>query len=611
MHDLFIKQVLRTPDAIALIDDEGKLSYIELFALVSALHQRLLSEHIQLQEPVIVRIPKGRWQLVATTAIMMAGGAYLPLETSWPQERCTKVIRKSGCRLALVIDSKDVPEGIAHINISEQSLQCSEPQATAVAFTSVQKPSDLAYIIFTSGSTGEPKGVAIEHRSAVNTLLDINNKYEVTANDRILAVSALSFDLSVYDLFGLLACGGCIVFPSHEKAMDPTHWAQLIEQHQVTLWDTVPASVELLVEQFDFLGRSSTAPIRNVMMSGDWIDPALPRRIWNTFKGANAISMGGATEGSIWSIFYRITQDTSGWKSVPYGKPLANQSFHILNDNLQQVPPGVVGELFIGGVGVAREYYGDPELSAYRYIYHKGLGQRLYRTGDMGRYMTDGNIEFMGRVDDQVKINGFRIETGEIEQQLSALDDVYTCLVTVNKLESGMTSLVAYLQLNKHSNFDESNITEHVREQLSANLPAYMIPQFVLLIEKWPLTANGKVDKKSLPKPDVTSLLTPYEAPETVLEKQITEIWAQLLKLDLSTIGVNNNFMELGGNSLLVIRMTAKIEQQIGAKLELRQVYEHPTIRRLCKLLDINRKQQSIAEQLNDLDDDGIEEVSL
>ena len=611
MHDLFIKQTQLTPDAVALIDDEGELTYSQLFGLVAALHQHLLSHNIALQEPVIVRMPKGRWQLVATTAIMMAGGAYLPLETSWPDERCNKVIRKSGCRLALVMDDKDAPQDIEHLNVDKLSLQCADPLAAARDFVSVQKPADLAYIIFTSGSTGEPKGVAIEHRSAVNTLLDINNKYGVTAADKVLAVSALSFDLSVYDLFGLLAIGGCIVFPSHDRAMEPAHWASLIEEHQVTLWDTVPASVELLVEQFDFMGRPSTAPIRNVLMSGDWIDPALPQRIWSTFEGANAVSMGGATEGSIWSIYYRINEDTSGWKSVPYGKPLANQSFHILNENLQQVPPGVVGELFIGGVGVAREYYGAPDLTAYRYIQHPGLGQRLYRTGDMGRYMSDGNIEFMGRVDDQVKINGFRIETGEIEQQLSVLDDVYACLVTVNKLESGMNTLVAYVQLNKDSGLDEGTMTEQFREQLSANLPAYMIPQFFVLIEKWPLTANGKVDKKSLPKPDLSSLLTAYEAPATDTEQQMTEIWAQLLNVDVQTVGVNTNFMELGGNSLLVIRMTAKVEQQLGTKLELRQVYEHPTIRRLCELLDVSNKRQSIAEQLDDMDDDSVEEISL
>jgi acyl-coenzyme A synthetase/AMP-(fatty) acid ligase/acyl carrier protein len=385
----------------------------------------------------------------------------------------------------------------------------------------------------------------------------------------------------------------------------------LIEKYQVTLWDSVPTSVALVVEQLDFAKRQSTAPIRNILMSGDWIDPALPKRIWESFTNTNAISMGGATEGSIWSIYYRITQDSTGWKSVPYGKPLANQSFYVLNDHLRQVPPGVVGELFIGGIGVAREYYAAPELSNSRFIYHQGLKTRLYRTGDMGKYLEDGNIQFMGRVDDQVKINGFRIETGEIEQQLNLLPDVFSSLVTVHKLESGVVALVAYVQLEKNNGLSESSATAMFRSTLSDILPYYMVPKFFVLIDKWPLTANGKVDKKSLPVPSSSVWLSNYETPSTKIEILLSELWAQLLNIDKDIIGIHHNFMDVGGNSLLVIRMIAQLESSLAIKLDLKTVYSNLTINSLGELISNSQAVNDLVQEYHQMSEDQVEEISL
>jgi amino acid adenylation domain-containing protein len=436
----------------------------------------------------------------------------------------------------------------------------------------------LAYVIFTSGSTGTPKGVAIEHAAAVNTCIDINQRYAIDHNDKVLAVSALSFDLSVYDIFGVLAVGGEVIFPAPDKAADPRHWAELVETHGITLWDTVPASADLLATHYELEGRVSAAPVRTIMMSGDWIHPALPKRLWNVFPGANTWSLGGATEASIWSINYPITEDTSGLKSVPYGMPLANQSFHVLDKNLRQVPVGVIGELFIGGRGVARCYYGDAERTAKSFIRHEQLG-RLYRTGDMGRYMADGNIEFIGRVDHQVKIRGFRIELGEIEAVLSRNEAVEKVIVEVRGTGNDKY-LAAYVVPMNGQEVDIAALKQAAR----AALPTYMLPAAYVILETLPLTANGKVDKKALPEPG-NQLLADYVAPSTETEATLAAIWRQLLG-STREIGMTENFFEAGGNSLLAMQILYRVQDRLGCRLEIADVFSYQTIAQLAKFID-------------------------
>ncbi len=468
LSDLFVQQVIKTPDEIAIVDhptgeieDARETCYDQLFIAAYRLMLLLTHHNVQPEELVAVRLPRGRDQVIATLAIMMSRGAYLPLETHWPDERCAGVLKQAGSRFMIVSDEQDglLMDGLTLLNLNDPMLLTNIPSydvadVVGIALDYLEDasgrpdPNQLAYVIFTSGSTGTPKGVAIEHRSAVNTILDINAVYQVDDLDKVLAVSALSFDLSVYDLFGLLAVGGQIVIPADDKAQEAEHWLELIDYHGVTLWDTTPASAVLLVEQLK--DQESDAPIRHFMLSGDWIPPNLPKRLWHAFPGCEVHSMGGATEGSIWSIHYLIESDTSERKSVPYGRPLANQSFYILNSQGEMCPLGVPGELHIGGIGVARCYYGDEARTNASYFWHDGLQQRLYKTGDLGRYLTNAQgepdvIEFIGRVDNQVKIRGYRIETGEIEAAINSHDDIYTCVVGATGETSETKQLVAWI----------------------------------------------------------------------------------------------------------------------------------------------------------------------
>ncbi len=328
--------------------------------------------------------------------------------------------------------------------------------------TSVQKTTDLAYVIYTSGSTGNPKGVMIDHRGAVNTILDVNQRFEVTEHDRILALSALNFDLSVYDIFGLLAVGGAVVMPAPEGGRDPSHWAELMNEHKVTLWDTVSALMQMLVEHHAGGGGTCTAELppastlRLVMMSGDWIPLDLPDRIRGVWPNTRVIGLGGATEASIWSICYPIANIDPAWKSIPYGKPMVNQSFQVLNKNLEPCPVWVAGSLYIGGIGLALGYWKDSEKTKTSFITHPRSGERLYKTGDLGRYMPDGNIEFLGRADFQVKIQGYRIELGEIESHLLKHADIDKAIVTAVG-ETLHKQLIAYIVPKQQQNQDDEN----------------------------------------------------------------------------------------------------------------------------------------------------------
>jgi amino acid adenylation domain-containing protein len=309
----------------------------------------------------------------------------------------------------------------------------------------VQGADDLAYVIYTSGSTGRPKGVMIDHRGAVNTILDVNHRFHVEPGDRVLALSSLSFDLSVYDVFGILAAGATIVMPDASGRRDPAHWTDLVARREVSIWNTVPALMQMMVEYLSGLSRRLPGSLRLVLLSGDWIPVNLPARIGELAPGASVVSLGGATEASIWSILYPVDQVDPAWPSVPYGKPMRNQTFHVLDHNLEPRPTWVPGELYIGGAGLAHGYWRDEARTEASFVTHPRTRERLYRTGDLGRYLPDGNIEFLGRQDLQVKIRGHRIELGEIEVALLDHPAVSAGVVAAVGDPRGDRQLVAYV----------------------------------------------------------------------------------------------------------------------------------------------------------------------
>lgn len=395
---------------------------------------------------IAVYSEKGVNQVIATLAVMQAGYAYLPLHVEWPYARCMEILEQASCQTVLI--SRSSYEKLqTEIKLSA-SIEwfviedCLEKSIEPMTNWPDVDPDAIAYVIFTSGSTGKPKGVTINHRGAVNTIEAVNKRFNISASDHILALSELSFDLSVYDIFGLLAVGGCIVFPKQTQSKSPKAWHQAVIDYGVTIWNTVPQLASLLVDEASSR-QNSLNTLRVMLMSGDWIPTGLPSRIKSVASDCKVMSLGGATEGSIWSIWYEINTVDIKWNSVPYGTAMPNQSMHVLNKALEVCPIGVSGEIYIGGEGVAVSYWQQPELTAERFIEHPVYG-RLYKTGDLGRWHQKNYIEFMGRNDFQVKINGYRVELEEIAAKITTLNGIQQAFVKVQK-SAGRELLVAYL----------------------------------------------------------------------------------------------------------------------------------------------------------------------
>lgn len=432
------------PDAVAVIADDGELSYGEVVAGARRLARHLIALNTAPGTLVGVVIDRVRAQVPAVLGVTLSGAAYLPIDPQWPAARRAQVLEQGGVRVVVTTprlrDEAAWPTGIQLVTLDDIEVR----EQSAGPLTAGPSPEDLAYVIFTSGSTGHPKGVMIDHRGAANTIQDINERFQVGPADRVLALSSLSFDLSVYDIFGTLAAGAAVIMPAPGRAHDPEHWSALVEGHGVTIWNSVPALMRVWLDAPAPAVAEST--LRVVLLSGDWIPVSLPDAIRASHPRAQVISLGGATEASIWSVMFPIGGVPPEWSRIPYGKPMANQTLHVLDGRLQPCPVWTVGEIFIGGIGVAKGYWADPVRTAERFIVHPTSGECLYRTGDLGRYLPGGDIEFLGREDTQVKINGFRIELDEIAAVLCRQPGVGEAIITVDtNPATDHRQLVAYL----------------------------------------------------------------------------------------------------------------------------------------------------------------------
>ncbi|WP_158581589.1 non-ribosomal peptide synthetase [Actinomadura spongiicola] len=413
LSDGVFARAAERPGAPAVIAVDRTLTYGELARRAETLAADLIAAGLGRGDVVGVSLPKGWRQIVAVLAVTRIGAAYLPVDPGLPEERRRWLVESSGATIVL----RDVPD------------ETGAPVTGPVLGDARPRPEDLAYILYTSGSTGTPKGVAVSHRAALNTCVDIVERFAIGPNDRVLGVSSLSFDLSVFDIFGVLGVGGVLVLPDPTRRADPAHWTDLVDEHGITLWNSVPALMELVVDHVERTGSPKTLPFGRVLLSGDWIPVSLPDRLRALAPDAWVVSLGGATEAGIWSIAYPIERVDPSWESVPYGRPLRNQWFEVLNERFEPCPTWVTGELFIGGVGLAEGYWRDPDRTLAQFVSHPGDGRRLYRTGDLGRYLPDGTIQFLGRHDHQVKVGGHRIELGEIEHALRAAPGVGDAVV--------------------------------------------------------------------------------------------------------------------------------------------------------------------------------------
>lgn len=583
LHSLFVAQAALRPLQTAVIDSRRRLTYAELDKYTNRVARYLRQAGTSVNSLVAVVMEKGWEQVVGVLGILKAGGAYLPIDPSLPKDRLWYLLENSNVELVLTqswLDEIVWPPQVQRLCL-DQIDDDDRFNLDSNYLPSIQTSQDIAYVIYTSGSTGLPKGVTIDHRGAVNTILDINKRFNVTADDRIFAISSLSFDLSVYDIFGALAAGSTIVLPDASAIRDPKHWLEVIEREQVTVWNSAPPLMKLLVE-------SETLPstLKLILLSGDWIPLSLPEQIKAQRADVKIISLGGATEASIWSIFYPIETLKPHWSSIPYGRPLSNQTFYVLDEKLEPCPTWVTGHLYIGGIGLARGYWQDEKKTAASFIKHHRTGERLYRTGDLGRSKPNGDIEFLGREDFQVKIRGYRIELGEIEAALTQHPEIKAVVVTAIEDSKSEKQLVAYIVANSAIPISQ------IRQFLQQKLPEYMIPSVFIPLDSLPITSNGKLDRKALPQPQQNNCnhTVNFVAPCDIIEMKLVQIWKEVLNIK-EHVSVTDNFFDLGGNSISAVRLMSQIQKRFGDVLPLSTLFQQGTIQLLAQQL---RQQQPI-----------------
>ncbi|MGK5637195.1 amino acid adenylation domain-containing protein [Streptomyces sp. URMC 126] len=573
----------------AVIAPGRTLSRRELDERAAALADHLTGLGVAPGRPVAVVMHKGWEQVVAVLGILRAGAAYLPVDAGLPPRRVARLLAAAEATVAVTRPGTEIPAGLRQVVVDERP-----PTPPARRAEVPVDPDAPAYVIFTSGSTGEPKGVVIPHAGAVNTVDDINRRFRVGERDRVLGLSSLGFDLSVYDIFGVLGAGGALVLPAPEDARDPARWAGLLAAHGVTVWNTVPALMELLTEHTERRGRKLPDSLRLVLLSGDWIPLSLPDRIRAVSPGEpQIISLGGATEASVWSIAHPVDRVSPTWRSIPYGTPLRNQTFHVLDEQLRPRPDHVTGELYIGGAGLAAGYWRDEKRTAERFPVHPETGERLYRTGDLGRYLPDGTLEFLGREDLQVKIGGHRIELGEIEAVLARHEAVRAAVAAAVGPERGARRLVAYVvpQLP-----DRPPAADELRAFAARHLPSYMVPGRFVTLETLPLSPNGKVDRAALPEP-AQPAETAAEPPANERERALAGAWASVLPPG-TVIGRHDDFFEAGGDSLLGVRVLARAAQE-GLHLTPQEFFAHRTVAEqaaLARTAPANEAPQGLVE---------------
>ena len=575
LHELFEEQVERTPNAVAIDCAGRRLTYHELNSSANQLAHRLRDCGVGPDVLVAICVGRSPELIVGILGILKAGGAYLPLDAEHPRERLAFLLQDAAAPVLLTQSSllPLMPNHGAQVICVDADLPSIAAQSRA---NPVRKsvPHNLAYVLFTSGSTGKPKGVAIEHRSAVAFVAWAHQVFSPSDLAGVLAATSVGFDLSVFEMFAPLACGGKMILAPNVLALSTLAAAQ-----DVTLLNTVPSAIAELIAQGEI-----PASVRTVNLAGEPLSQHLVREIYSHTKAQRVLDLYGPTESTIYATYALRTPD--GPQTI--GRPIANTRVYILDRHRQLVPVGVAGEIHIGGDGLARGYLNRPELTTERFIPDPfgAAGSRLYKTGDLARYLPDGNVEFLGRLDHQVKLRGFRIELGEIETALLQLPGVHEAVVVAREDDPGDKRLVAYVVPQSGAAICITALCD-VAKRL---LPQYMVPSAFLVLEKLPLTPNGKLDRKALPVPAARDMATEAVAPRTPIEELLVGIWESVLGVE--QVGIHDNFFELGGHSLLAMRVISRLRDQFAIDLPVRSLFESPTVAELGARIERMRSQE-------------------
>ncbi|MFW9259422.1 amino acid adenylation domain-containing protein [Nostoc sp. CALU 546] len=577
IHQLFEEQVKRSPDALALISQSEQLSYRQLNQRVNQLAHYLQKLGVTTETLVAICLERSPEMVVGILAILKAGGAYIPLDPNYPLERLSFMLSDS--QAAVLITQQEI---LTKLPESSAKIICLDIHEHEIAQESLENPintakaESLAYIIYTSGSTGTPKGVLGTHRGTVNGLHWLWKTYPFTPGEVCCQKTAISFVDSVWEIFAPLLQGIATVIISNATVKEPQLFIQTLADNKVTRIILVPSLLRLLLDTYSHLTRN-LSQLKLWIASGEALSLELVQTFQTVVPFAKLINLYGSSEVSANVTYYDTSLLPDNLNSVPIGRPIDNTLVYVLNKHLQLTPPGIIGELYTGGDGLAKGYLHRPELNQERFIDHPFIpGKKLYKTGDLARYLSDGNLEYFGRRDDQVKIRGFRVELGEIAAAIAQHKDVRECIIIVHDAPEGDRRLIAYLVT------DNQDIAAQLLPDLQQKLPSYMIPATFVVLDALPLTPNGKVDKQALSTDKIihSNIRQSFVAPRNFTELALVKIWENLL--NSNPIGVTDNFFDLGGHSFLAVRLMAQIQDKFGHNLPLSTLFENPTIEKLA-----------------------------
>jgi amino acid adenylation domain-containing protein len=582
LHELIEAQVERTPESVALIFEDEQLTYRELNSRANRLAHHLRSHAVGPEVVVGICMERSLDMVIGLLGIMKAGGAYMPLEPDYPKERQAFMLHDA--RVSVLLTQQKFTSSLPE---SEAQIVCIDLDADVIAHQSEQNPSskvtpaNLIYVIYTSGSTGQPKGAMLPHQGVCNCLLWMQERHNLTETDRVLLKAPLSFDSSVWELFWPLLVGASVVVARPGEQRDSAYLAELIARERVTTVHFVPSMFQIFLEE---KGIANCDSLKHVVCGGEALSVASIERFYQRGLNGELHNFYGPTETSIGSIDWICDNDTKR-RVAPIGRPIANTDCYLLDVNLKPVPIGVSGQLYTGGIGLARGYLGRPALTADKFIPHPFSGRpgaRLYQTGDVARYLPDGNIEFLGRADHQVKLRGLRIELGEIEAALSKHPEIRDSVVIVREDVPGDKRLVAYTVLQQGAAVSSSDLRLFLKE----TLPDFMLPSAFVVLDEIPLTHNIKIDRRALPVPGAARSDSDktYVAPRTPSEEIIASIWGHVLGVGM--VGVYDNFFELGGHSLLATQVMSRLCESFQLELPLRTLFESPTVAELAQCVE-------------------------